>query len=118
MNPHLDALKFARQALAQPAAVQISLFDPRVVIADELALEFTDALWVATSNRLLHAAAAEKLNRIDELLEQHSGERNSENWTVEALRRNPLWEQVRVLAADALVTLGWPNEPPPGQSGG
>jgi hypothetical protein len=104
----------ALQALAAPADIQLARFPDFIEQADELALDFDDAL-SGTDGRgdPLSPAQRSSLARVDEALTRMSGGANSALWTAVALRSAPEWADVRVLAADALRALGAPIQPPP-----
>lgn len=105
----------ALQALALPADIQLGLFPDFVVKADELALNF-DHWW-----RCVQDGFGERLNNqqrtlleaINDQFTQMSGRGNGALWTETAIHENPLWEQIRALAKEALQSFGWPNEIPP-----
>jgi hypothetical protein len=76
---------------------------------DELALTFDDAYrllptLVAEGAQLSEIALA-TLKAIDEALDAMTGERNSELWTIEAIRTNRRWADLRTLAHEALAAL-------------
>jgi len=94
--------------LALPASEQIAILeaagDGRAV--DELALDYSDSCWVvadAASRNVLTQDEVSALRCLDRKLDQMSGEANSGNWTIEALRSYDCWENVRKLAAAALA---------------
>ena len=107
-------LRSALQALAASAEVQLARFPTFTVAADELALDFDDAL-------LMFRQAAPKstpeqnacIHALDDLLSNMSGAANAPLWTPSALRTAPEWVQVRALAHAALNAFGWPLDPPP-----
>ena len=93
--------------LAQPAAVQRSLFPASVCVGDEMVIEFGEARDAckqsgAASAEALVAATTDLNVRIDEL----SG-KNMALWLdPESLGADPRWAELRRLAAAALDTLG------------
>lgn len=95
-------------ALAQPAAIQLSLFPDFVCKADELALDFESGLdelveyegEITTEQR----AAIEAL---DQLLISMNGERYAYFWTDEAVLADPTWEAIRALAKSAALIFSW-----------
>jgi hypothetical protein len=104
----------ALQALAAPAEIQLARFPDFVVKADELALDFDDALRRAgRPGNHLSPAQRTALARVDEFLTRMSGAANAPKWTDAAVQSSPEWVAVRALAADALRALGAPVEPPP-----
>jgi len=107
----LRQLCWSIQALALSNA-GIQLFPKGVCIGDELALEFDHWYgWAKNASCGLTIAQLEAIAAIDKLLDQMSG--NTSLWTDSAILNDPNWEQVRLLAKQTLVTLGWPMSPPP-----
>jgi hypothetical protein len=108
-------LRRCLQALAQPAAEQVSLFPEFAVIGDELALQFDDAL------HAYHASAStpdpiqlESLRLLDDYLTELSGPEEDRFWLERAaLASDPRWEQIRDLARAVLAAFAWPDKPPP-----
>ena len=115
MNSPLQQLQWALQALAQPAEIQISMFPPYVVIADELALEFSHWLQfvISSSRSLLTDTQVKTLESLDDFIADSKGSDDADHWTVLALRSDPFWSRIRSLACDALVILDWPVALPP-----
>ncbi|WP_438023778.1 hypothetical protein [Sorangium sp. So ce233] len=126
----MTRLKWSLQALAAPAAEQIRLFPRFVCVADELALDFEEALRQVSKAALSDVGEQEEvegLQRIEELspaqreavdtldaqLERMSGPEHAEMWTDDALYNRGEWARVRHLAAGALRSIGWPIELPP-----
>jgi hypothetical protein len=110
-------LKWELQSLAQPAEVQLSLFDPKFAhnVPDELALSLDDILRPAltTYGEDLTEDQRESLCRLDVYLRDMSGQHNADLWTVDALRTSDRWNTVRELARHCLDSLGWDFEVPP-----
>jgi len=79
--------------------------------ADELALEFTDALMVEKTH--LDEGERTAALHLDEYLSQISGEENAELWTIAALHHAPEWAHVRDLANDLLRRMNAPAEHEP-----
>lgn len=100
-----EQFRHALERLASPAAVQESYLQQlgTTPSADELALEFSDALGVLRDE--LDAAARGAALRLDWYLEGISGSENTEIWTVAALHTAPEWEHVRELASFVLRSL-------------
>jgi hypothetical protein len=110
----IKQLIHALQALAAPAELQLARFPDFVVKADELALDFDDALrCAAQAGSPLSPAQHTALDRVDDVLRRMSTAGNAHVWSDAALRSAPDWATVRSLAADALRALGAPVEPPP-----
>jgi hypothetical protein len=114
----VDQLKWALQALAAPAEYQLSLFPDFVVHADELALDFADWYEVAKSRQVPRFTAEQArlldaLNARLEALSRGGPEFDPQFWSADGLRSSERWKEVRSLAGDALLLLGWPQEAPP-----
>jgi hypothetical protein len=99
----MERLLTAVENLASPADRQKAYLVSLGVApsADELALEFDDAM----SGVSAEAALSEKLDAIGNQLAAMSGEENSHLWQMGALVKSPEWATVRTLAAEALVLL-------------
>ena len=110
-----ETLRAALQALAAPAPVQLARYPEFVVKADELALDFGDALLLVRHNRAaeIDSGQAAALAALDELFARMSGPARPELWTEDAVRSRPERVEVRALAAAALAAFGWPSAPPP-----
>lgn len=123
-------LKWSIQALAAPAAAQLRLFPDFVCVADELAIDFEEALRGIRSAgssdagdreeaegperaEALSPAQRAAVDALDAQLEEMSGPEHAEMWTDDALHTSVAWTRVRHLAASALRTMDWPNELPP-----
>ena len=110
-----EYLRETLQALAAPADQQLARFPDLAVKADELALDFDDAL-ILVHQAGATTVSAEQRARLDDvhaLLAAMSGEANEALWTERALYENAQWGAVRRAAARALQAFGWPAEPPP-----
>lgn len=113
-NARRENLERAVLALAQPADVQLSLFPDFVCKADELALDFEEAL----DNFFGHETEMDEserveLNALDRLILSKSGEKNAAFWTDEALLTHPTWEEIRTAAKSAATAFGWELRRPP-----
>ena len=106
------------QALAAPVEVQLSRFPDFVVKADELALDFNDALVLVRDCRQLELTRDQEhaLFALDRTLDAMSGPSRAHLWTEGALRESDEWHVVRALAVAALEVLGAPVGDP-GPSG-
>jgi hypothetical protein len=104
-----EMLRQALLALAAPPDEQVARFPAFVAVADELALDFDDALAVLTSPDAAWTGGAGQraaLDAVDSLLEDMSRRHDETLWTVEALQERPEWRRVRRLAAAALAAFG------------
>ncbi|MBI2900234.1 MAG: hypothetical protein HYY17_08610 [Planctomycetes bacterium] len=119
MKPGKEAvflrLKHSLQALAIPPDEQLGLFPEFVCKADELALDYSHWLECAVGNYPQEFTGEQRhfLENVDGVLESMSGAENAHLWTDDALRYSVEWSNVRVLAEEALKTLGWETEVPP-----
>ncbi len=68
--------------------------------ADELALEFDDAFFLARD--LLSGSLAKAIASLNELLEKMSNATDKNIWSVEGLQKAAEWRHVRRLAREAL----------------
>ncbi len=115
----MDVIKhqfqWAVQALAQPADVQLTLFPPFVVVADELALDF-DNWWKTFESNFGDSCSRQQRQAVvalNQLLDEMSGPEKPELWLGPECLNQPKWTEVRQLAADVLSTFGWPLDAPP-----
>lgn len=107
-----DRLKWSILALAQPAAVQMTLYPDFVCIGDELAGDFDQGLREFASPMTDEQRAAVK--GLDQLITSLSGEWNAEFWLdPEALEEDVRWDEIRASARMAARAFGWPLGPPP-----
>ena len=109
LEVQLSTLWDAVLNLALPASEQLAILeasgDSRAV--DELALDYDDTGWIITEAESQNALTQDELSALrslDRQLDQMSGEANTGNWTVEALRFSDCWKEVRELATLALTT--------------
>jgi len=111
----IERLVHALQALAAPAEVQLARYPAFVVKADELALDYADALLLITDCPQLSLTPEQQaaIEVVDHLLHQMSGKQNAALWTEAALRTAPAWQEVRRLAREGLLALGQPVDLPP-----
>ncbi|ATY30946.1 hypothetical protein [Sphingomonas psychrotolerans] len=109
-----EKLERAVLALTQPADVQFSLFPDFVCKADELALDFEEALdgFFGYESEIAENERVE-LNALDSLILSKSGEKNAAFWTDEALLAHPTWEKIRGAAKATAVVFGWELRTPP-----
>lgn len=109
-----ERLERAVLALAQPADVQFALFPDFVCKADELALDFEEALDMFSGHELeLAEHERVQLNALDRLILSKSGQANADFWTDEALLNHPIWDEIRVAAKSTVAAFGWVLRRPP-----
>jgi hypothetical protein len=101
-----EALKW----LAEPGASQIDYLKNRGVWpnTDELALELDDVAGLlpeAVGRGEVSIDVELAVKRVEEKLDEMSGQQNAHLWTPEALANSPQWETVRSLASEALEKL-------------
>jgi hypothetical protein len=113
----IERLVESLRALAAPANVQLARFPNVVCKPHELALDYADALLLASDCPQLQLTDAQHraLRTLDDLLADMSVTGQLELWTETALRDAPEWADVRRAALAALAALDHPYEPP-GQS--
>ena len=114
-----QTLIWAVQALALDATAQLALYPDFVVKADELALDFHDALtWtrdgMSTGWTAEQAAALVRLDEKLSRLSRGGPEYDESPWfSGAALSTDSRWENVRALARDTLRAFHRPLENPP-----
>lgn len=112
----LIQLKWALQALAQPAGIQVALFPPFVCIADELALDLEHWYRVTKTQSLpIDPRAFAVIEQINVNLANLSNRQNTVFWSVEGLESDFRWDSIRELAREALMLAGWELSQPPFQ---
>ena len=75
---------------------------------DELALEYYDRFIIVPYKKDVcnfSEQLVERLNTLNKVLTDMSGQQNAGLWTYDALRRSPEWEAVRALAGQCLNLL-------------
>ncbi len=105
----LERLKWSAMALSQDAETQNSLFPDFVLVADELALNWEEALnelndpslWINENQR-------SSVDKLSALLLSISGEENIKFWIDDALSEFHEWDDIRVAASEVLRSFGWP----------
>lgn len=104
-----DELRRALHALAQPAKLQFALFPDWVVIGDELALAFYDALKKhRASGAGLSRQQTRSLDELEAYMIELSGPQDKAFWSnPSALARDSRWQNVRDMAKAALDAFGW-----------
>ncbi len=113
MQSSFHKLKWSLQALAQEPAVQLALFPDYVAKADELALDFDNALRLSESGSALSPLQTSKLDQLDRTISSMSGQENAPLWTELAILSSSEWQKIRALALEALQSFGWPADAPP-----
>jgi hypothetical protein len=105
-----ERLKHALQLLACAPEIQLRHFPDFVHVPDELALDF-DNFRTACVGNFRFEMTAEQLSCLDSV--DQSFERMKGRFTNDAVMNSREWQDVRLLAADALKAFGWPLEEPP-----
>jgi hypothetical protein len=104
----LEQFRLALHLLAAPATKQLAHFaGERVVIADELALDFDHWALCLPGYWQLSREQERLLASIDRLLTKMSDLHDLALWTDEALYNDPRWERGRELAQQAMIAFGW-----------
>lgn len=103
----LAELRRCLHVLALPGEEALATLPGGCVKADELALDYSDALGVAENFRDRFSQEIwSALAGIDRTLSAMSGPDNAELWTDDAVITNQRWEQVRDAARSVLAMLG------------
>jgi hypothetical protein len=96
-------------ALSQDAETQKSLFPDFVVVADELALNWEEALNELKAPELrISDNQRSKIDRLDAIILSMSGPTNLKFWDDDALSVFREWEEVRAAASEVLLAFEWP----------
>ncbi|MFX1561688.1 MAG: hypothetical protein ACFFDP_00070 [Promethearchaeota archaeon] len=113
MDYSLLRFKWSLQALASPADIQLELFPDIDLKVDEMAIEFEQWYELIKRRRyFLTPKQAVLLEDLNKRLDEISGPENLHYWLEETLRTDAIWEQIRDLAKQALLALGWELENP------
>lgn len=72
--------------------------------ADELALEYGDMSMLVVQLPEVSEDTRASLSELDQLLDRMSGPANASRWTLDALRNDPGWDEVRRLATEAVTS--------------
>ena len=106
----MGELKWSLQALACEAEVQLSLYPDFVSKVEELANDF-DGFRMAAIDNFGSEFSNASLNLL-EAIDRKLDEIGEELWTPNGLRNDPNWQDIRMMARDALDSFGWPFENP------
>lgn len=83
------------------------------IITDEMAEDFDTYFTLSykqfVDNNLLDEATINKLNYLDNFLDQRSGEKDPDFWDDTTLSTNNDWQNVRMQAKEILTLLGYEN---------
>lgn len=83
------------------------------VVTDEMAEDFYSYFTLSfqqyLDNDLISGKAFEKLNQLDEFLDERSGDKDPEFWDERTLSTNNDWQKVRTQANEILSLLGYDN---------
>jgi len=104
------------QTLASDAETLLRAFPPMIPAADEVALQFDDHFGFAerfVEDGLITREMLERVRAVDRILGEMSRRHDASLWTDEALRQREEWKEVRGLAREALVAMGYGLDPPP-----
>lgn len=105
----LEWLIESLQLLALPHDLQVACFPDFVHVPDELAITFSDSLEVAEQTlpfAELSQPARDKLHALDRRVGTLSGSHNAPFWTLTAVAHDPIWQEIRVSAAEIPHLLG------------
>ena len=104
----LSELRRCLRVLARPGTEALASLPDGCAKADELALEYGDAVIGARAfSTALAPAQWSALTQIDALLAGMSGEENAELWSEAAVVAHPRWQEVRRAAVSAMALIGW-----------
>ena len=96
------------RVVAADAEAQIAVHPTFVVVADEIALNYDDALQVALGHGLADVVGAElceAMVAIERTFASFSGPGQPHLWSLDGLRTAPIWERQRHAARDVLARL-------------
>lgn len=112
-----ESYKWAVQALALEAPVQISLFPEFSSVLEELDsdLQGAQSRFLEACGESLLQTQQEAVVALDGQLQAMGGEHNAGLWEVDALADSPEWALVRRRARELLKRFGWAQERPPEQ---
>lgn len=100
-------------ALASSAEIQDSLYPDSVAKGDELVLDYDEALKEIDLQAKLNEAQKAALNKLESYLNEHSGKDYEEMYCdTTSLYNDSRWEQIRRLAMEFIVSMGWQHELP------
>jgi hypothetical protein len=112
----LQRLEWSVRALAQPAAVQRTLFPDVVGAGEELALEFDQWFREIRDSLGISDVGCRCLDRLDEQLTRMTAQDDENLWfDDDTLARSADWATIRALAQRTLIAMGWSSEPPPAE---
>ncbi|MDQ6601325.1 MAG: hypothetical protein M3Z19_01225 [Chloroflexota bacterium] len=106
---HLDRLVESVELLAADFDVQRSVLPAFVHVPDEVALTFDSAMAAIDQigdAGLLTSKQIDFLAKINAILDTMSGSEHASFWTPDAMKHDPVWNEVRMLARKALHSLG------------
>lgn len=113
MNNELKRFYWVTQALAHSCEEQKSLFTDFSNVADELAIEWEQALEeLMNSSFRLTKDQELRIKVLDDYMSSISGPENIQYWNNEALCTSSQWERMRQMADDILGTMGWEKKLP------
>ncbi|ENN8378888.1 hypothetical protein ACAX46_004358 [Providencia rettgeri] len=108
----MEKLEWVARAFMQPNKIQESLFPDYVNVADQLAVEWELAL-DNINYELLSTEQSSAIKILDDYMLSISGPNNIHFWNNEALSSYIEWENMRKLAQNIVVSMGWSETPPP-----
>jgi hypothetical protein len=112
-NLHLNMLVQSLQLLAADYEEQVKALPEFVDVPDEIALTFNEAYLLIENfdkEGLMTTSQKMDLRQIDSALEQMS--KGEDVWTLNALKTSSQWEDVRLLASNALKAFNIPKQAP------
>jgi len=104
------------QTLASDAEDLIRAYPPMISAADEVVSDLFDHLEFAerfVQEGLVTQGMLDKVKAVDAVIHEMSDRHDGSLWTDDAVRTRGEWREIRLLAREALASLGYDLEPPP-----
>jgi hypothetical protein len=98
--------------LSSSAEKQIKIIGAGIVtdeMAEDFSTYFTLSYKLFVDKKLLNELTINRLNYLDNFLDQRSGEKDPDFWNDTTLSTNNDWENVRIQAKEILTLLGFEN---------
>jgi len=113
MDYSMQRFRRSLQALAAPADIQLQLLPDYLWGVDEIAIEFDQWYQVIKRRRTIFSKKQRSiLEDLNKKLDEISGPENLRYWMEDTVRNDIVWEDIRLLAKNALDAMGWPHEEP------
>lgn len=113
MDYSMQRFRRSLQALAASADIQLQLLPDYLWGVDEIAIEFDQWYQVIKRRRTIFSKKQRSiLEDLNKKLDEISGPENLRYWMEDTVRNDIAWEDIRLLAKNALDAMGWPHEEP------